>query len=54
MEKAVFRDTNSLPRKTHYVLHHFHRSYFKAKVKGRGKLNMRIIFESVPMLFTQN
>ena len=37
------------------VLRHFRRSYVKAnKVKVQGRLNMRIIFESVLMLFTQN
>jgi len=54
---ALFRATNSLPRKTRYVSRHFRLSCFKAnkankvKVKAQGIFNMHIIFESVLMLF---
>ena len=54
---ALFRATNSLPRKTRYVSRHFRLSCFKAnkankvKVKAQGIFNMHIIFESMLMLF---
>jgi len=49
--------TNSLRRKTRYVLRHFRRSYLKAnkvsKNEGTKNFNVHIIFESVPMLLPQ-
>ena len=55
IKPAIFRGTNSLPRKTRYVSRHIRRSYLKAnkkvKVNRQRKLNKHVMFVAVLMLY---